>query len=109
MPNTSSVLDLVDAVYLMSILADQPRWIDRYIDYFGGGAGDLRGGKAGRSVASDARPRTPGRLRCLTVNDTQSPDLARAGAPRVDHRSANRAGGFKAPWSLSHAALLAEE
>ncbi len=60
MPNTSSVLDLVDAVYLMSILADQPRWIDRYIDYFGGGAGDLRGGKAGCSVASDARPRTPG-------------------------------------------------
>lgn len=56
MPNTSSALDLVDAVYLMSILADQPRWIDRYIDYFGGSTRDLelRLGQAGRSVARGA-------------------------------------------------------
>jgi hypothetical protein len=49
-PNAISALDLVDTVYLMSILADQPRSIDRYIDYFGGGAGDLdrRHGNAGR-------------------------------------------------------------
>ncbi|OLC15503.1 MAG: hypothetical protein AUH29_07765 [Candidatus Rokubacteria bacterium 13_1_40CM_69_27] len=44
----NSALDIVDALYLVSILADQPRSIDRYIDYFGGGAGDLelRGGGA---------------------------------------------------------------
>jgi hypothetical protein len=34
-------LDLVDTVYLMSLLADHPRSIDRYIDYFGGGTSDL--------------------------------------------------------------------
>jgi hypothetical protein len=56
MPNTSSALDLVDAVYLMSIVANQPRSIDQYIDYFGGGAGDLdlRGGDTGPSAARDA-------------------------------------------------------
>jgi hypothetical protein len=36
-------MDLVDAVYLISIVADQPRSIDRYIDYFGGGAEDVGG------------------------------------------------------------------
>jgi hypothetical protein len=51
-PNTISALDLVDTVYLMSILADQPRSIDWYIDYFGGaGDLDLRRGHVGRSVA----------------------------------------------------------
>ena len=56
MPITISTLDLVDAVYLMSIVADQPRPIDRYIDYFGGGAGNLalRRGQAGRRAARDA-------------------------------------------------------
>jgi hypothetical protein len=34
-------LDLVDTVYLMSILTDHPRSIDRYIDYFGSGTSDL--------------------------------------------------------------------
>jgi len=36
----ASALDLVDTVYLMSIVADRPRPIDRYIDYFGGGDSD---------------------------------------------------------------------
>jgi phospholipid transport system substrate-binding protein len=39
MQNFNSTLDLVDALYLASILGNQPRLIDRYIDYFGGGAG----------------------------------------------------------------------
>lgn len=47
MLNTSSAFDLVDAVYLMSMLIDQPRSIDRYIDYFGGGNLDLRAGEDG--------------------------------------------------------------
>jgi hypothetical protein len=34
-------LDLVDTVYLMSLLSDHPRSIDRYIDYFGSGPSDL--------------------------------------------------------------------
>ena len=34
-------LDLVDTVYLMSLLGDHPRAIDRYIDYFGGSTSDL--------------------------------------------------------------------
>ncbi len=33
------VLDPIDTLYLASILGDQPRSIDRFIDYFGGGAG----------------------------------------------------------------------
>ncbi len=33
--------DLVDTVYLMSLLSDHPRSIDRYIDYFGGGTSHL--------------------------------------------------------------------
>jgi hypothetical protein len=33
--------DLVDTVYLMSLLGDHPRSIDRYIDYFGSGTSDL--------------------------------------------------------------------
>jgi hypothetical protein len=53
-PTTISALELVDAVYLMSILADQPRSIDRYIDYFGGGEIDLRRRRTGRSVTGDA-------------------------------------------------------
>jgi hypothetical protein len=60
MPNVSSALDLVDAVYLISIVADQPRWIDRYIDYFGGGAGDVdlrgRGWTGVERHAPAARP-----------------------------------------------------
>ena len=40
-PDTIIALDLVDTVYLMSLLADRPRSIDRYIDYFGGGTADL--------------------------------------------------------------------
>lgn len=41
MLNTSCELDLVDTLYLTSILANQPRPIDRHIDYFGSGAGNL--------------------------------------------------------------------
>jgi hypothetical protein len=34
---------LADSIlYLSSILRDQPRQIDRYIDYFGGGAEESR-------------------------------------------------------------------
>jgi len=33
--------DLVDTVYLTSLLGDHPRSIDRYIDYFGSGTSDL--------------------------------------------------------------------
>ena len=40
-PDTIIALDLVDAVYLMSLLSDHPRSIDRYIDYFGSGTSDL--------------------------------------------------------------------
>lgn len=36
---TVSAFGLVDAVYLMTILANRPRSIDRYIDYFGSAAG----------------------------------------------------------------------
>lgn len=52
MPKNVSALGLVDAVYRMIILADQPRPIDRYIDYFGSGAGalDLRGVEARHGV-----------------------------------------------------------
>jgi hypothetical protein len=58
MPHTSSALDFVDAVYLISIVADQPRWIDQYIDYFGGGAADndIHGVEAGTGLTPDARP-----------------------------------------------------
>ncbi len=40
-PDTIIALDLVDTVYLMSLLSDHPRSIDRYIDYFGSGTSDL--------------------------------------------------------------------
>jgi len=40
-PDTIIALDLVDTVYLMSLLADHRRSIDRYIDYFGSGTPDL--------------------------------------------------------------------
>jgi hypothetical protein len=36
-PNAITTLDFVDTVYLMSILTDQQRRIDGYIDYFGSG------------------------------------------------------------------------
>lgn len=48
MPDTST-LDIVDAVYLLSVLADQPRSIDRFIDYFGG-ARDLNLRERGEEV-----------------------------------------------------------
>jgi hypothetical protein len=53
MPGSDAAFDIVDAVYLMSVLIDEPRWIDRYIDYFGGGAGafDLRRGESRRPHA----------------------------------------------------------
>ena len=41
---------LADFLYLSSILRDQPRQIDRYIDYFGGGAQDERAREEGRSA-----------------------------------------------------------
>jgi hypothetical protein len=40
MTTGSPVLQLADSIlYLSSLIADQPREIDRYIDYFGGLAG----------------------------------------------------------------------
>ena len=39
MLSDSFVLDPIDTLYLASILGNQPRSIDRFIDYFGGGAG----------------------------------------------------------------------
>jgi hypothetical protein len=47
MLNPSSAFDLVDAVYLISVIIDQPRSIDRYIDYFGDGKLALRTGDDG--------------------------------------------------------------
>ena len=35
----SFVLDPIDTLYLASILGNQPRPIDRFIDYFGGASG----------------------------------------------------------------------
>src|SRR2546428_13186378 len=44
---------LADSIlYLSSILRDQPRQIDRYIDYFGGGAQDDRAREGGRSAST---------------------------------------------------------
>src|SRR5437899_10498891 len=54
-PTTISALDLVDVVYLMTILADHPRSIDRYIDYFGSGGGPRsRGARPGTDTATKA-------------------------------------------------------
>jgi len=54
-PTTISALDLVDVVYLMTILADHPRSIDRYIDYFGSGGGPRsRGAEPGTDTATKA-------------------------------------------------------
>ena len=47
MLNASVALDLVDALYLASILGNRPRSIDRYIDYFGGAGGLEPRGDAG--------------------------------------------------------------
>src|SRR5437867_9437424 len=45
---------LADSIlYLSSILRDQPRQIDRYIDYFGGGAQDERAREEGRSRSEE--------------------------------------------------------
>lgn len=45
MRNASFELDVADTLYLVSILGNQPRSIDRYIDYFGSGPEGLeRGG-----------------------------------------------------------------
>lgn len=41
MLNARFELDLVDTLYLASILGDQPRSIDRHIDYFGSGPRSL--------------------------------------------------------------------
>jgi hypothetical protein len=47
-----SALDLVDTVYLMSILTDHQRQIDGYIDYFGSGGPP--------PVSPETRPTGPG-------------------------------------------------
>lgn len=39
MLSDSFVLDPIDTLYLASILGNQPRSIDRFIDYFGSGGG----------------------------------------------------------------------
>src|SRR2546428_5452965 len=50
---------LADSIlYLSSILRDQPRQIDRYIDYFGGGARDQRAREAGRPHPTRPSPAT---------------------------------------------------
>jgi hypothetical protein len=55
-PDAAIALDLVDTVYLMSVLSDHPRSIDRYIDYFGSGTSDLepRGTEAGSAAEGAA-------------------------------------------------------
>src|SRR2546429_8022448 len=51
---------LADSIlYLSSILRDQPRQIDRYIDYFGGGAPNERAREEGRFAST--RPGPQGR------------------------------------------------
>jgi len=75
-PNTITALDLVDTVYLMSILTDHRRSIDRYIDYFGSGASDLelRGAEARRSFARNAvlvAPPVNPATRPMCLNDDQ--------------------------------------
>jgi len=75
-PNTFAALDLVNTVYLMSILADHRRPIDRYIDYFGTGASGLEPpcGEARRSFARNAvmipLPVNPA-TRPMSLNDDQ--------------------------------------
>ena len=45
-----ALVHLADSIlYLSSLLRDQPRQIDRYIDYFGGGA------EEGRTAREDGR------------------------------------------------------
>ena len=52
MLKTSPAFDLVDAVYLALILGNQPRSIDRFIDYFGGRAVGLAERGTGRRQTS---------------------------------------------------------
>src|SRR5437867_7102452 len=63
-PTTISALDLVDVVYLMTILADHPRSIDRYIDYFGSGGGPRSRG---------AEPGTDNATKAVSLPDAMSP------------------------------------
>ena len=49
------VLDPIDTLYLASILGNRPRSIDRFIDYFGGGAGGFE---------PEARTQEPAGVRC---------------------------------------------
>ena len=53
MSSTVSPLDPVDTFSLLSILADQPRSIDRFIDYFGNGKSAID--PAGRSDEAISR------------------------------------------------------
>jgi len=55
-PNTFAALDLVNTVYLMSILADHRRPIDRYIEYFGTGASGLEPPAARQGAVSQGTP-----------------------------------------------------
>jgi hypothetical protein len=49
------VLDPIDTLYLASILGNQPRSIDRFIDYFGAGGGGFEPEARTQGPASGAR------------------------------------------------------
>jgi len=49
------VLEPIDTLYLASILGNQPRSIDRFIDYFGGGTGGFEPEAPTQGPASGAR------------------------------------------------------
>ncbi len=55
MLSDSFVLDPIETLYLASILGNQPRSIDRFIDYFGGGAGGFEPEARTQGPASAAR------------------------------------------------------
>jgi hypothetical protein len=55
MLSDSFILDSIDTLHLVSILGNQPRSIDRFIDYFGGGAGGFEPAARTQDPASGAR------------------------------------------------------
>jgi len=57
----------VDVVYLITILADHPRSIDRYIDYFGRGGGPRSPQRRG-TLARSSKGWAPARARVPTTD-----------------------------------------
>jgi hypothetical protein len=80
--DTRFMLDLIDAVYLASVLGNRPRPIDRYIDYFGDGP--RTGAPRGRRPMPDPPDRTAERQ---GVTYERSPALVHARA-RLDDDAA---------------------